>query len=93
MLEEISNGRALGEVEIMSNWLRASFAPILCELFFESFHELYTVGLYREIASQDTYNTLANLSLLIQGAFDEVLQMGYNVTFVYFEKGLNTLSG
>jgi len=92
VLEEIANGRASGEVETMADWLRASFGPTLCELFFEPFHELYTAGLYREIAPQDTYKTPVNLSLVIQGAFDEVPQVGYNVTFVYPEEGLNTLA-
>jgi protoporphyrinogen oxidase len=54
------------EVVTMADWLRANFGPTLCELFFEPFHELYTAGLFREIAPQDAYKTPVDLSLVIQ---------------------------
>jgi protoporphyrinogen oxidase len=76
----------------MSDWLKATFGPSLCELFFEPFHELYTAGLYREIAPQDAYKTPINPTLLIRGAFDNVQQVGYNVKFIYPEEGLNILT-
>jgi len=80
------------EVVTMADWLRANFGPTLCELFFEPFHELYTAGLFREIAPQDAYKTPVDLSLVIQGAFDDVPPVGYNATFVYPEGGLNVLA-
>ena len=92
VLEEITNGRSSGEVVTMADWLQASFGPTLYELFFEPFHELYTAGLFREIAPQDAYKTPVNPSLVIRGAFDDVPQVGYNVTFVYPEEGLNVLA-
>lgn len=92
VLEEIVNGRAAGEVVTMADWLRASFGPTLCEMFFEPFHELYTAGLFREIAPQDAYKTPVNPSLVIRGAFEDVPQVGYNVTFVYPVEGLNVLA-
>lgn len=76
----------------MADWLRANFGQTLYELFFEPFHELYTAGLFREIAPQDAYKTPVNLSLVIQGAFDSVPQVGYNTTFIYPKEGLNTLA-
>jgi len=94
VLQELVNGgqHQVGEVATMSDWLRASFGPTLCDLFFEPFHELYTAGLYREIAPQDAYKSPVNPTLVIRGAFDEVPQVGYNVNFVYPEEGLNTLA-
>lgn len=92
VLEEIVNGKSAGEVVTMDDWLRASFGPTLYELFFKPFHELYTAGLYKEIAPQDAYKTPVNPALVIRGAFDDVPQVGYNVTFVYPEAGLNVLA-
>ncbi|BBM69078.1 protoporphyrinogen/coproporphyrinogen oxidase [Rhodothermus marinus] len=92
VIEEITDGRSSGEVVTMADWLRAGFGPTLYGLFFEPFHELYTAGLYREIAPQDAYKTPVNPALVVRGAFDDVPQVGYNVTFVYPEEGLNALS-
>ncbi len=76
----------------MADWLKANFGSTLYELFFEPFHELYTAGLFRQIAPQDAYKTPVDLSLVIRGAFKEVVsQVGYNINFVYPEKGLNAL--
>jgi len=93
-LQELVNGgqHRVGEVATMADWLKASFGPTLHDLFFEPFHDLYTAGLYREIAPQDAYKTPVNPTLVIRGAFDDVPQVGYNVTFVYPEEGLNTLA-
>jgi protoporphyrinogen oxidase len=91
-LEEIASGqRAMAKVATMADWLRFTFGPTLCELFFDPFHELYTAGLYREIAPQDSYKTPIELSLVVRGAFEDVPSVGYNVKFVYPEQGLNIL--
>jgi len=79
-------------VTTMEDWLQASFGPMLCELFFDPFHEIYTAGLWRRIAPQDAYKSPVNLSLAIQGAFDGAPPVGYNVTFIYPAEGLNTLA-
>ena len=92
VLEEISKGQASGDVVTMADWLKASFGRTLYGMFFEPFHELYTGGLFREVAPQDSYKTPINPSLVIRGAFDDVPQVGYNVTFVYPEEGLNVLA-
>jgi protoporphyrinogen oxidase len=92
VLEEIVNGKGNSEVVTMDDWLKVSFGPTLYELFFKPFHELYTAGLYKEIAPQDAYKTPVDISLVIKGAFDDVPQVGYNVTFVYPEEGLNVLA-
>ncbi len=92
VLEEIADGRAPGEVVTMADWLKANFRPTLYEIFFKPFHELYTAGLFCKIAPQDDYKTPINPSLMIRGTFAEVPQVGYNVTFVYPEEGLNVLA-
>lgn len=90
--EIVEAGHNKHEIITMADWLKAGFGPTLCELFFEPFHELYTAGLYREIAPQDPYKTPVNLSLVVQGTFTEVPQVGYNVTFLYPAEGLNALA-
>ena len=76
----------------MKEWLRASFGPTLCDLFFDPFHNLYTAGLYEKIAPQDAYKSPVNLAQAIQGALQETTAVGYNVTFLYPVEGLNTLA-
>lgn len=81
-----------GKMDTMADWLHSSFGPTLCDLFFYPFHDLYTAGLYKEIAPQDAYKSPVKLPLAIEGAFSEAQAVGYNVTFVYPEDGLNVLS-
>lgn len=76
----------------MKEWLAANFGPTLCEKFFYPFHDLYTAGLYEEIAPQDAYKSPIKLSQVIQGAFGNARPAGYNVSFVYPEDGLNSLA-
>lgn len=84
--------RAPGRVATMEDWLREYFGPTLAELFFTPFHELYTAGLYRAIAPQDSYKSPVDLSLALRGAFDDAPAVGYNTTFIYPEGGLNLLA-
>jgi len=90
--EMVEAARTNHPVITMADWLRASFGPTLCELFFDPFHELYTAGLWKNIAPQDAYKSPVDLSLAIQGAFDEAPPVGYNITFIYPTEGLNTLA-
>jgi protoporphyrinogen oxidase len=77
----------------MADWLEQNFGKTLLDLFFAPFHELYTAGLWTSIAPQDAYKSPVNLSLVIQGAFDKTTPaVGYNVTYIYPEEGLNTLA-
>jgi protoporphyrinogen oxidase len=76
----------------MKEWMQEYFGPTLCDLFFYPFHALYTAGLYDRIAPQDGYKSPVNLSLAIQGAFNDVPPVGYNTSFVYPTEGLNTLA-
>ncbi|ACK68797.1 Protoporphyrinogen oxidase-like protein [Gloeothece citriformis PCC 7424] len=89
-LAEMATPRA--PFSTMEQWMEQSFGPSLCELFFYPFHELYTAGLYKKIAPQDAYKSPVNLSSAIQGALNEAPPVGYNVTFVYPNEGLNTLA-
>jgi len=90
--EMVEASKANQPITTMADWLKACFGPTLCDLFFYPFHELYTAGLYKHIAPQDIYKSPVNLKLAIQGAFAEVPPVGYNVTFVYPEEGLNVLA-
>jgi protoporphyrinogen oxidase len=82
-----------GAVRTMADWLGQSFGPTLNELFFAPFHELYTAGLWTEIAPQDAFKSPADLSLVIQGAVDRAPPpVGYNITFAYPREDLNTLA-
>lgn len=76
----------------MADWVSDNFGDTLGELFFTPFHELYTAGLYRTIAPQDSYKSPVNLRLALQGAFDDAPAVGYNTTFIYPEGGLNLLA-
>ncbi|MBW1933004.1 MAG: protoporphyrinogen oxidase-like protein [Deltaproteobacteria bacterium] len=92
-LQGIFEGAKSGQpTTTMSEWLRRTFGPTLCELFFDPFHELYTAGLWNKIAAPYDGKTPMNLELAIQGAFGEVPAVGYNVNFVYPKYGLNTLA-
>lgn len=90
-LEEMSN-KSKSSSSTMKGWLLENFGSTLCNLFFYPFHKLYTANLYEHIAPQDVYKTPIDISLVIQGARREVPPVGYNVTFVYPEEGLNTLA-
>lgn len=77
----------------MADWLQASFGPTLCRIFFDPFHELYTAGLWRELAPQDDSKSPLNLTLVIKGAFKREAQTaGYNVNFLYPRQGLNVVA-
>jgi len=76
----------------MAGWLAQSFGSTLTERFFGPFHQLYTAGLWPQIAPQDAYKSPVDVSLALQGAFGQASPVGYNVTFVYPQDGLNTLA-
>jgi len=76
----------------MAEWIRQSFGTTLTDLFFGPFHRLYTAGMWEKIAPQDAYKSPVNPKLALRGALDEVPPVGYNVSFVYPEDGLNTLA-
>lgn len=80
------------QASTMADWLEANFGQTLCKLFFHPFHELYTAGLWKTIAPQDTSKSPVNLSLAIQGSFEEVSHIGYNANFIYPVQGLNALA-
>ena len=77
----------------MGDWLEQSFGKTLMELFFAPFHELYTAGLWTEIAPQDAYKSPVNIRAAIQGAMEKAPPaVGYNVTYLYPKEGLNTMA-
>ncbi len=82
-----------GTPKTMADWLEQSFGKTLMELFFAPFHELYTAGMWIEIAPQDAYKSPVKVSQAIRGAFGESDPVGYNVTYIYPVEGLNTLAG
>ncbi len=81
-----------GKPKTMAQWLEQSFGSTLTDYFFAPFHDLYTAGLWPDIAPQDAYKSPVDVSLALQGAFGQVPPVGYNVTFIYPEEGLNTLA-
>lgn len=76
----------------MAESLRDTFGPTLCELFFEPFHERYTVGLWRKVAPMDLHKSPINLFSAVRGAFGATISDGYNQKFIYPTKGLDTLA-
>jgi len=98
-LDQTTRERVLNEIfygnlrfKTMKEWLHASFGQTLSELFFYPFHQLYTANLYECIAPQDAQKSPINVATVIQGSQAEVPAAGYNVTFVYPEKGLDVLT-
>jgi protoporphyrinogen oxidase len=81
-----------GHPQTMADAFTQNFGPTLTEHFFGPFHNLYTAGLWTSIAPQDGYKSPVNISLALQGAFGQTPAVGYNVTFVYPEHGLNILA-
>ena len=91
-LEEILDGRPKDAVETMADWLRQQFGSTLCRIFFDPFHERYTAGLFREIAPQDGYKSPIDREQVRRGAERENSDAGYNATFLYPARGLDTAS-
>ena len=73
-------------------WLRHHFGDLLCDLFFDRFHALYTAGLYDRIAAEDAYKSPVDIAVARQGAFQEVAPAGYNARFVYPTEGLGVMA-
>ena len=67
-LDEISTAPRKTPVT-MAEWINQALGGTLTDLFFGPFHELYTAGLWKEIAPQDAYKSPVNLSLVLKGAF------------------------
>lgn len=80
-----------GSFRTMKEWLYATFGGTLCDLFFHPFHTLYTAGLDEQVAPQDSYKTPVNLDLIRRGAEEDTAAVGYNVTYLYPEGGLDYL--
>ncbi len=76
----------------MEEWLLQSFGPTLTETFFGPFHELYTAGLWKQIAPQDAYKSPVETALVIRGAFESTAPVGYNTSYLYPQEGLNVLA-
>jgi protoporphyrinogen oxidase len=90
-LDEIMCSNYTKTVNNLKNWLELYFGKTLCKIFFFPFHELYTAGLYTEIAPQDQFKSPVDRKLIAKGASEDVPPVGYNATFVYPEKGLDVL--
>jgi protoporphyrinogen oxidase len=84
--------RPQGPVSTMADWLVESFGETLNRIFFAPFHDLYTAGLYTQIAPQDAYKSPVDLALALRGAFASTAPVGYNTTFVYPQGGLDLLA-
>jgi protoporphyrinogen oxidase len=71
----------------MQEWIVSQCGPTLAELFFSPFHELYTAGLWTEIAPQDAAKSPIDPAKVVRGALGSVSASGYNTTFMYPEGG------
>lgn len=92
-LAEILNGSAGDDpAGTMAAWLEQQFGRTLCDIFFDPFHERYTAGLFREIAPQDAYKSPIDKARVRRGAEQENSDAGYNATFIYPARGLDTAS-
>lgn len=76
----------------MAAWLEAVFGSTLYRIFFDPFHERYTQGLHKEIGVQDAYKSPIDKLNVNRGAEREQADTGYNATFVYPAKGLDSVS-
>jgi protoporphyrinogen oxidase len=79
-------------VRTLEEWLHRSFGPTLTDLFFGPFHNLYTAGLWTEIAPQDEYKSPVCLEHVLRGTLGDVPAVGYNTSFLYPKSGLNSLA-
>jgi protoporphyrinogen oxidase len=92
-LAEILDGAGRGDsADTMAAWLQQQFGRTLCHIFFDPFHERYTAGLFREIAPQDAYKSPIDKARVRRGAEQENGDAGYNATFLYPARGLDTAS-
>jgi protoporphyrinogen oxidase len=90
-LIEISS-QPKGKPKTMADWLSQNFGETLTERFFGPFHNIYTAGLWTQIAPQDSYKSPVDFALVLKGAISDTPPVGYNTTFVYPAAGLNSLS-
>lgn len=91
-LPEILDGGPQDEPDTMAAWLNQQFGHTLCRIFFDPFHERYTAGLFREIAPQDGYKSPIDKAQVRRGVEQENCDVGYNATFVYPARGLDSTS-
>ncbi|MFN8038281.1 MAG: FAD-dependent oxidoreductase [Acidimicrobiales bacterium] len=82
----------------MADWVRDRMGPTLAGLFFDSFHERYTAGLYRRIAPQDPDKSPVDRAAVLAGAGGSgpgddgaAGAAHYNETFRYPVDGLDAL--
>jgi protoporphyrinogen oxidase len=89
-LAEMTSAR-FGKITTMDDWMVAYFGPTLCEKFFRPFHNLYTAGLYKQIAPQDSFKSPIDLAQVKAGASGNAASVGYNTTYLYPTDGLDAL--
>ncbi len=76
------------EIRTFDDWLFGYFGETLYHLFFAPFHELYTAGLWKTIAPQDSFKSPLNLEDIKAGIEGVRRSTGYNSRFLYPEGGL-----
>jgi protoporphyrinogen oxidase len=91
-LFEITGKNLSSSASTMAEWLEGIFGPTLVRTFFGPFHERYTAGLWTRIAPQDSYKSPVNLTHVSQGMDSDAPDVGYNVTFLYPEGGLDRMA-
>jgi protoporphyrinogen oxidase len=91
-LTEILADRTAAPAETMADWLHQRFGYTLCRIFFDPFHSRYTAGSYRHAAPQDGYKSPIDRDQVRSGAVRANVDSGYNATFAYPIRGLDTFS-
>jgi protoporphyrinogen oxidase len=93
ILAEIVGGLgSRDDPKTLSDLFRSRFGQTLTDLFFEPFHHAYTAGLWKDIGPQDQYKTPLDIERIIQGTLGDTPPAGYNVRFVYPDRGLDHLA-
>jgi protoporphyrinogen oxidase len=84
---ELLNRNGSARPRTMRDWLVSQCGPTLANLFFSPFHELYTAGLWTEVAPQDAAKSPIDPAKVVRGALGSVSSSGYNTTFRYPQGG------
>lgn len=91
-LVEMANRPASEHKSTLREWVYSSFGPTLTSLFFGPFHELYTAGLWNEIAPADAAKSPFEWSRVVRGVLAGGAQVGYNAAFSYPTDGLDVVA-
>ncbi len=91
IISEIVNRPPDTSPKTLNDWCDLNFGKTLSDLFFHSFHKIYTADLASTIQPQDGYKSPVNIEHIRAGAVADSSPSGYNVSFLYPEDGLDAI--